>query len=154
MELFLTRKTLTEKSSIGELICEGEHVCWTLEDRMRPDGAPKIFGETAIPLGRYEIVITNSPRFSQLAGVPVDLPLLLHVPYYDGVRIHPGNKPKDTDGCILVGRHLGGVDEILDSRVAFYDTVFPMIQAARARGELVHITIQLALGLTPLPLAA
>ena len=57
----------------------------------------KIQNVTAIPYGKYEVIINFSNRFQKY------MPLLLNVPNYAGVRIHPGNKSADTEGCILVG---------------------------------------------------
>ena len=57
----------------------------------------KIIGKTAIPTGRYRILITRSRRFGRW------LPLLLNVKGFEGIRIHAGNKPEDTKGCILLG---------------------------------------------------
>ena len=34
------------------------------------------------------------------------MPFLLQVNGRVGIMIHPGNYPKDTQGCILVGRNL------------------------------------------------
>lgn len=147
MELMVTRgaagRPLSEKSSIGQLDVDGRPQCLTLEDRTRAPDAPKVFGETAIPLGRYPVTIERSPRFSELAGRDVFLPRLHNVPGYDGVLIHAGNKPEDTEGCILVGRTLGGDDEILESRMALA-ALQPLIQAALDRGEAVFLTVQLA----------
>ena len=93
----------------------------------------KIFGQTAIPAGRYEVVVNESAHFHKL------LPELVNVPDFEGVRIHSGNKPADTEGCILVGR-TKGTNVINDSHTAF-DALFPKIQAAVAR-EKVFIEIK------------
>ena len=91
---------------MGCLSIDGVPFCDTLEptDRqldvltMRPE--QKIYGRTAIPTGIYPVVLTYSAKFRQT------LPLLLRVPYFEGVRIHAGNSAKDTAGCILVGRRI------------------------------------------------
>lgn len=96
--LKVIRKHFTEKSTIGELYLNDQFVCYTLEDFDRLSlGQPKVYGETAIPQGAYKMIINMSNRFK------VSLPLLLNVPGFEGVRIHPGNTDKDTHGCILVG---------------------------------------------------
>lgn len=112
--------------TIGEMLINGERKCFTLEDVVRPDGE-KVYGETAIPTGRYRVDITFSNRFQR------DMPLLLSVPNFEGIRIHPGNTAVDTHGCILVGMDRSG-DSILNSRVA-YTLVFADIRDALDRGE-------------------
>lgn len=127
MDITLRRTNFTERSTIGELLINGVHQCYTLEDKMREQpGVPverwKAHGKTAIPTGRYQVVITHSARFDR------DLPLLVAVPGFDGIRIHPGNTDKDTEGCILVGLDRG-VDQIGQSRAAF-TTLFTRLRAA------------------------
>jgi len=94
MILQLKRKIFTDDSTIGELSIDGVFVCYTLEDKVRDK---KMQDVTAIPYGRYEVIINFSNRFKQY------MPLLLNVPNYAGVRIHSGNKSTHTEGCILVG---------------------------------------------------
>lgn len=133
MELELKRKWLTEASTVGELYVNGVFECYVLEDRYRPPPEPKVYGATAIPCGRYEVKITPSPKFKR------DLPLLLDVPQYQGVRIHPGNTAADTEGCLLPGRVRHG-ESVLESRLAFEQLFAKMLLVSGT----IHITIGLA----------
>ncbi len=119
MLITLKRKWLTEKSMIGELIIDKKFECYTLEDVIRK---VKVLKETAIPEGKYEVIINYSNRFKKM------LPLLLKVPKFEGVRIHTGNLATDTDGCILVGCKKGK-DKIYESRKAMYNLMSKMLFA-------------------------
>ena len=119
MELEVKRTDFTDNSTIGELSVNGHFECYTLEDKVRP---VKIAGKTAIRAGRYEVIINFSQRFGRL------LPLLLNVPNFEGVRIHPGNVAANTEGCILVGEEKSQ-DFVGQSRAAF-DRLFAKLSAA------------------------
>ena len=111
------------------------YICDTLEPTWRDykHGAQKIMGISAIPEGRYAVVITWSPRMKQW------LPLLLGVPMFSGIRIHAGNTAADTAGCILVGENLKK-GMVLNSRI-WLKRLKEKIVEAKARGEGVWITI-------------
>jgi len=137
--MHLKRVQFTPLSVIGELWLNDWMECYTLEDCVRK---VKIDHVTAIPAGRYPVIINYSARFKRL------LPILLNVPNFEGVRIHPGNGAKDTDGCILVGR-TRGTDFVGESRLAF-NQFMPELQKAIARGKVwVKITDEY-----PVPVAA
>ena len=110
MNLRLNRSVFTKESTIGELFVGDKFECYVLEDRVR--NGTKVAGKTAIPEGNYEIALTFSQRFQR------PLPLLLLVPGFSGVRIHPGNTAADTEGCLLVGT-VKGDNQIFHSREAF-----------------------------------
>jgi hypothetical protein len=129
MELQVKRTDFTDNSTIGELSVNGQFECYTLEDMVRP---VKIAGKTAIPAGRYEVIIDLSQRFGRL------LPLLLNVPDFEGVRIHPGNTAANTEGCILVGDEKSQ-DLVGKSRAAF-DRLFAKLSAA-AEKEKIYLEI-------------
>jgi hypothetical protein len=106
MNLKLVRKEFTSVSTIGELSIDGKFFCFVLEDKDRgltqsetltSIKIKKIFGVTAIPYGKYKVVLSESPHFKRL------LPEILNVKGYTGVRIHRGNTDKDTLGCLIVG---------------------------------------------------
>lgn len=132
MELLLQRQPSADGCTLGVLFVDGVRECWTLEDVVR--SGSKVPGQTAIPAGRYRVVITLSNRFGR------QLPLLCDVPGFEGIRIHPGNIAANTDGCVLVGQDKA-VDSILGSRLALA-ALQPKIAGALARHEDVFITIQ------------
>lgn len=106
----------------------------TLEPQWRDlnGGAHKIRGRTAIPEGRYPLVVTRSPRFGKW------LPLLMRVPGFEGVRIHSGNTAADTQGCILVGENRKK-GMVLSSRAAM-ERLMRLLDGRKA-GETVWITV-------------
>lgn len=122
MLLVLQRSDANDARTIGVLMAGAAFECYTLEDRLRPRDATKVPGKTAIPAGLYRVVVSWSPRFGR------ELPMLEHVPGFEGIRIHAGNDAEDTDGCILVGRRREA-DAILESRAAL-EALVPKIQAA------------------------
>lgn len=94
MKIKVDRIYKGESYTIGKMYLNGEYFCDTLEDAIRP---VKIPNETAIPAGTYKVEVTYSPRFKR------NLPLLVDVPNYTGIRIHNGSNKDHTSGCILVG---------------------------------------------------
>lgn len=143
MELLLVRKWFTNNSTIGELSVDGKFFCYILEDKdnglddempLDSINARKVHGLTAIPTGRYETIVNMSNRFK------IMLPLLLKVKGYEGVRIHPGNFPKDTEGCLLPGK-TKGADAVYQSKDAF-NPLFILLKEAIAKAEHIYITIK------------
>ena len=96
MELKLKRDLLNESYTLGTLSIDGVHFCYTVEDVVRHEGV-KVAGKTAIPYGKYKVILNMSNRFKKI------MPLLLNVKNFEGVRIHAGNTALDTEGCIIVG---------------------------------------------------
>lgn len=141
MELKLHRKYIKPNYIIGNLYVDGQFFCNTLEDQNRDlnkngkfDGLEKkVYGETCIPFGRYEVVVNMSPKFGR------ELPLLLNVPEFEGIRIHRGNTIKDTAGCILVGENKE-VGKVINS-TPYEQKITKLIKEATAKGSKCFITI-------------
>lgn len=107
--LRLQREPSDNGATLGALYINDVWQCWTLEDVIREpkDGIRvdlaawvaswKVAGRTAIPAGRYALVLTRSQRFG------IVLPELVDVPGFSGIRVHAGNRSDDTEGCVLVG---------------------------------------------------
>ena len=138
MELKLIRIYKGEDYTIGQLYINGEYFCDTLEDKVRVlnEYEDKVYGETAIPYGRYKVIISYSNHFKK------KMPELLNVEFFKGIRIHSGNHKDHTDGCILVGE-CRDVEEgyIYNSRKA-YNKLFKILQdTINSKHEEVYITI-------------
>ncbi|MDO4163846.1 MAG: DUF5675 family protein [Bacteroides sp.] len=138
MELILTRIDKRDACTMGRLEIDGRTFCDTLEPTWRNFGpgrpGKKVPGQTAIPEGRYPVVITHSPKLGQY------LPLLLHVPGFSGIRIHAGNSPHDTQGCILVGNR--EYDNAVVNSRHWVRQLKAAIVEAKERGEGVWITVR------------
>lgn len=145
MDLRLKRIARQTGYTIGRLyvvepddeLPDGEKLTYltdTLEPQWRDlkGGAYKIRGRTAIPEGRYPLVVTRSPKFGKW------LPLLMQVPGFEGVRIHSGNTAADTQGCILVGENKKK-GMVLNSRAAM-ERLMRLLDGRKA-GEAVWITV-------------
>jgi len=152
MNLILNRKFKLEKYSIGKLYVDGRFFCDTLEDTDRglTNKMPlseiqrlKKKGITAIPLGTYQVVLNvYSPKFgakSQYAFCKGFLPRLLNVPGYEGVLIHIGNTPADTEGCILVGKN--NIKGMVTNSATTFKSLYTQLEAAAKRGETINLTI-------------
>jgi hypothetical protein len=108
INLLLERFYIGTKYTVGRLAVDGMYMCDTLEDVVRDlnhdgdlddEGEIKIPKFTAIPFGRYRVIITRSPKFRR------ELPEILDVHNFTSIRIHAGCSPEDTAGCILVGEN-------------------------------------------------
>jgi len=143
MEIKLIRKYYQAKYTIGRLYVNNRFFSDCLEPpslHLTERSAlgtiliAKYKGYRAIPTGRYRILITRSRRFGRW------LPMLLNVKGFEGIRIHAGNKPEDTRGCILLGfnRRKGYV---LDSTRCVL-TLVKMMTEAIAKGEKVFVEVR------------
>jgi hypothetical protein len=133
MDIILTRGIKTKNTTFGTIEIPNIFRCYTCEDVEREE---KIKGKTAIPKGKYEVIINFSPKFQR------NLPLLLDVPNFDGVRIHKGNSFSDTEGCILVGFIMDLKNEFLKNSAMAFDLLYMLINEAILTKEKVYLIIQ------------
>lgn len=106
MELKIIRKKFFPTRTIGEFYIDGTRIGYTMEDFVRDGnhdgdlkdpGEAKVYGKTAIPCGRYEVIMSWSNNFKKY------MPLICKVDGFEGIRIHGGNTEADTLGCPLLG---------------------------------------------------
>lgn len=153
MELKVKRKAKRETYVIGDLSIDEVFFSNTLEDTDRGLTSDmsdeqikeiKQKGITAIPTGRYKVVMNvQSPKFSkykQYEFCKGYLPRLVDVPGYEGVLIHIGNYPKDTDGCILVGKNT--VKGAVMNSTATFKKLYDILKNEDEAGEDIYITIE------------
>lgn len=108
MQVDVFRQWVTVNSVCGQLSLDGVFECFTLEPPYRePPAKPR-----CIPAGTYRAVKKMSPHFGERTI------WLLNVPDFDDIEIHPGNWPRDTKGCTVVGSE-HSEDFVGNSRNAF-----------------------------------
>jgi len=120
MDFVLQRKYFNEKNTIGELKL-GEKVFPILEDKDRGLTSEmelsliksvKVFGNTCIPYGRYQVKWTLSPRMKKYTLE------LIGVKGFSGIRVHSGNTDADSLGCLLPGSTTDKKTKVSESRKA------------------------------------
>lgn len=143
MEIEVKRIARKAGYTIGRMSLNGVYFCDTIEDTDRWLKSTmsveevlykKRKGVTAIPTGKYDVILTFSPRFKRV------LPLLLNVKGFEGIRIHPGNNAEDTEGCLLVGENKEK-GKVLNSRATF-ERLMAILLGCEKRKEKVTITIE------------
>ena len=135
MNLTLKRLNLTPNYTEGELYVNGVYFCKTLEDTNRDlnkngkfdNSEKKVYGETCIPYGKYKVILSYSPKFKR------ELPEILEVPNFQGIRIHRGNKISDTLGCILCGEKVK--NGYLSNSTPYEIKLVELFKQAKSRNE-------------------
>ena len=148
MELELKRTYFSETATMGKLSVDGVEFSDTLEDTCRtlPAVCPyttkwkpcqckeKVYGQTCIPEGTYEVQMCPSDRYKEM------MPTLLNVQHFLGLLIHSGRTVSHTDGCILVGNRHGDT-ETLDKSSQLFFILKRAINYAFQKGEKITLKI-------------
>ena len=153
MFLEVKRTQFGDEATNGELWIDGVWECYTLEDEVR-DG-PKVYGETAIPVGEYEFILRTVGGFHNKTAKDYDdkegfgvgwhqgMLWLQSVPGFQFILIHPGNDQFDTLGCLLVGQTQADLEKNEDGFIgrsrAAYEALYPKVRDALLDGEKVTI---------------
>lgn len=152
MNITVYRKWKKATYTIGKLLVNGNAFCESLEDKDRglsdnmTEAAiklKKVYAETAIPTGTYEVKLTFSSKFSsrrwgrKYKGL---VPQIMNVKGFSGVRIHPANTALELEGCIAIGKNQE-VGKVLQSTIYYYKLMDTYIVPASNRGEKIYITI-------------
>lgn len=119
MYIRLTRLQQTNHATTGVMKLDGQPICETMEN-----------SQTLIATGMYPVHMTMSPHFGMV------LPLLDRVIGRSGIRIHPGNTPADSQGCILVGELDNGGTRLIRSKQTFLLLQSLLLQAQRNHEEI------------------
>jgi hypothetical protein len=151
MQLRISRFYSGPDCTVGRFYVDNVLECFILEDRVREVLGEdvdqwKVKSQTAIPsadwllsMGHpalYSVTIDMSTRFER------DMPHILDVPGFGGIRFHPGNDDHDTEGCPLTGLDWSPEkpDWVGRARMAF-DRFFPKLHRALSNGERVTLSV-------------
>lgn len=108
MIVVIDRKWKKDTYTIGRVFIDDVFFANSMEDKDRglTKDMPlteikkrKVYGETAIPAGEYEVRMTYSPKYKRR------MPQVMDVPGWTGVRMHSMNEAKDSLGCIGMGKN-------------------------------------------------
>ena len=150
MKLDVVRTQFGEDATNSLLFIDGVFECYGLEDEVRD---VKVYAETAVPLGEYEIKFRTVGGFHTRTKAKYDSKYgegwhlgmleLQDVPNFEFILVHSGNTDESTAGCYLVGNTQQDLDVSKDgfigsSRVA-YEKMYPKVRDALVAGKKVTI---------------
>ncbi|MCK9445712.1 DUF5675 family protein [bacterium] len=98
-EIILERIFNGSDYTIGKLYIDDKYFCDTLENVIRNTDIKEHYKSTAIPYGRYKIIMNLSKKFKKI------IPQLIDVEGFNDIRIHSGNFSTDTESGILTGKN-------------------------------------------------
>jgi len=119
MYLKLTRLQQVGDGTTGVMKVDGRPICETMEN-----------SHTLIATGMYPVRLTMSPHFG------MTLPLIDRVIGRTGIRIHPGNTPADSSGCILVGEVADAGTRLIRSKPTFLTLMGLLLDAQHNHEEI------------------
>lgn len=139
--------------TIGRFFANGKRLFESLED---PDRGltkdmpleeirkKKVYGETAIPSGTYDVILSVSEKFKKKSWAKKYdglVPEIVGVPGYSGVRIHPANEAKELLGCIAPGENKA-VGKVLNSQKRYFELMDNYLMPAHKNGEKMKIIVK------------
>ena len=139
-------ETIQQGNEIDGIFKQKKFLAYTLEDEQRDE---KVFGETRIPNGTYELGLRKvggyhakySKRFDD---IHIGMLHVLDVPNFEYILIHCGNTDEHTAGCLLVGDSQENnqikKDGFIGKSTQAYKRIYPRIASSLERGEKVTIT--------------
>ncbi|MBQ6287380.1 MAG: hypothetical protein IJK73_06985 [Bacteroidales bacterium] len=153
LELTLKRIYNCPTYCIGRLYADTCYVSDTIEDTDRglkdtwsieKVKSTKVYGETAIPKGRYKVVLSKSPKFGNRTWAKKYdglIPEILDVKGFSGIRIHPANFATELLGCIAPGIN-SKKGQVTQSQNTYFKLMDQYLMPAWKEGREIWITIQ------------
>ncbi len=144
MNIYLYRIAKKLTYTIGRIYF-ADCKCDSLEDPVRElldingdgdfddPGEGKVYGQTAIPAGKYQVKMAMSPTFKRM------MPYLQDVPGFTSIMLHPLTDASQSKGCIGVGENTKP-GKLVNSR-AWSDLLNKKITEAEEQGEKIWIEI-------------
>jgi len=145
MNIVVREISVLGRTTLSSLFIDGVWECFVLEDIPRHK---KVWGETRISGGKYEIVKRfagrHYRRYSKSMGHEFSL-YIPNVPNFTWIMIHIGNEHVDTAGCLLVGTGVESRDgnfKLQNSKNAYenlYEKIKTVIDKDRVYIEIIRI---------------
>ena len=146
MKINLVRTQMGKDATNGLLFINGIFECYTLEDQYQ---AKKVYGETCVPEGTYEITLRTVGGFHEHYKKKYSwhkgMLWIRNIPEFEYVLFHLGNTDENTAGCVLVGNTQQDLDVSKDGFIGSsgdaYKNFYPKVAKELLQGNKVTLEI-------------